>query len=136
MAASIVASIVWVAANALAGRAYSHPYILSLNFVAQAVGFLTVSLLIAQLRDALARKRTLSRTDPLTGLMNNRAFHEQAEAALILCHRHRRPATVAFLDLDNFKHVNDTTGHQAGDDLLRMVKPCFAPFEQVTSSHA
>lgn len=118
---SILASFAWFAANAGAGLAYSHAYVLAVNLVSQGTAFLAVSVLIARLRDSLARERMLSGTDALTGLMNSRAFHEQAGAALRLCHRHRRPATLAFLDLDNFKSVNDTGGHQAGDELLVLV---------------
>jgi diguanylate cyclase (GGDEF)-like protein len=87
----------------------------------QAVSFAIVGLLIATLRGSLVRERGLSRADPLTSLLNTRAFYEQAPGALALCRRKGRPVTLAYIDLDNFKAVNDTLGHQAGDDLLRRV---------------
>jgi diguanylate cyclase (GGDEF)-like protein len=89
--------------------------------VLQGASFATVGYLIATLRAGLLRERGLSRTDPLTGLLNGRAFHEEAALVLALCRRKGRPVTLAYLDLDNFKVVNDTLGHQAGDDLLRKV---------------
>jgi diguanylate cyclase (GGDEF)-like protein len=69
-----------------------------------------------RLADQLRRAAT---TDPLTGLVNRRAW--EAEAARVLAHATRtgEPVTVAILDLDHFKEVNDRSGHEAGDDLLR-----------------
>ena len=67
------------------------------------------------------REQGLSRTDPLTSLLNSRAFYEEGDRLLALCRRKGRPITMAYLDLDNFKAVNDERGHQAGDDLLRRV---------------
>ena len=63
----------------------------------------------------------LSRTDELTGLMNRRAFTE--EVAVRLGHHRRtgRPGALLYLDLDNFKLVNDAYGHHRGDEALRGV---------------
>jgi diguanylate cyclase (GGDEF)-like protein len=91
------------------------------NTLVQAASFAIVGLLIAALRGALIRERGLSRTDPLTSLLNIRAFYEEAAWILALCRRKGRPVTLAYLDLDNFKAVNDAMGHHAGDDLLRRV---------------
>jgi diguanylate cyclase (GGDEF)-like protein len=65
--------------------------------------------------------RQVAATDPLTGLANRRAW--EAEAARALAHGARtgEPVTVAILDLDGFKEVNDREGHSAGDALLRDV---------------
>jgi diguanylate cyclase (GGDEF)-like protein/PAS domain S-box-containing protein len=57
--------------------------------------------------------------DPLTGLPNRLAFTEHAHKALAQAERHGRKLAVMFVDLDNFKRVNDTLGHKAGDELLR-----------------
>ncbi len=61
----------------------------------------------------------LSRIDELTGLMNRRAFFDDATVRLQHHHRTRRPATLLFIDLDNFKQVNDSAGHDRGDDVLK-----------------
>lgn len=71
-----------------------------------------------ELKHALDQVTHLARTDPLTGLLNRRAFTEHAEHALNAARRHGRHAGVVMCDLDNFKSLNDTYGHQAGDVVL------------------
>jgi diguanylate cyclase (GGDEF)-like protein len=56
--------------------------------------------------------------DPLTGLLNRRAFLEQVKLKMEQCSRVNRPLSVCIMDLDKFKHVNDTYGHLAGDKVL------------------
>lgn len=68
-----------------------------------------------------AELRAMAATDPLTGLANHRHIHERLEQELARAARHGRPLAVAMLDLNNFKAYNDTNGHQAGDQLLRVV---------------
>nr|WP_240897950.1 GGDEF domain-containing protein [Kineococcus vitellinus] len=63
----------------------------------------------------------LAHVDPLTGLENRRRFGERLQEAVRAALAQGRPVLVAFVDLDRFKQVNDTLGHQAGDDLLRGV---------------
>ncbi len=57
--------------------------------------------------------------DPLTGLYNRRFFEEKIGAELERCRRYDRPLHMALVDLDHFKSINDTHGHQKGDDVLR-----------------
>lgn len=63
----------------------------------------------------------LSRTDGLTGLLNRRAFDDEVQRRVYHAIRNNRPATLFFVDLDNFKAVNDMHGHAAGDAALRAV---------------
>ncbi len=111
-------AVAWFASNYLAGQRIS-PWIEGINFFMQLGSFSLVGLLIAGLRSAHRRERARSHADPLTGLLNGRGIFDEAPRSLALAHRHRLPMTVAFLDLDNFKRVNDTLGHAAGDEVLR-----------------
>ena len=101
-------------------HAYSGWFVPFWNVGARLAVLGTVALLVATLTTNLARETGLSRTDSLTGLPNARAFHEAAAAEI---HRMRRTGdvlTAAYLDVDNFKAVNDAHGHAAGDELLML----------------
>ncbi|QRR08727.1 GGDEF domain-containing protein [Burkholderia sp. MS455] len=95
--------------------------------------------LFARLREAMARteqalqalQRTneklehLAATDPLTGAANRRQFIERVEAEIALAKRNGAPFSLLSLDLDHFKAINDSYGHQAGDQVLqRFVNKC------------
>ena len=63
--------------------------------------------------------RNLADRDPLTNFLNHRSFHERLGEELLRAQRGRRPVALAMMDLDGFKLVNDTRGHQVGDQVLR-----------------
>jgi diguanylate cyclase (GGDEF)-like protein/PAS domain S-box-containing protein len=69
--------------------------------------------------EQIERIASLSLTDPLTGLLNRRAFRERLEQELRRLKQSGGRGALAYVDLDNFKAVNDRLGHAAGDDLLR-----------------
>lgn len=66
------------------------------------------------------RLRRSADTDALTGIANRAAFDRELEAAMERARRHGTPLHLALIDLDGFKAINDTLGHGAGDDVLRM----------------
>ncbi|MBV4455854.1 MULTISPECIES: GGDEF domain-containing protein [Pseudomonas] len=73
----------------------------------------------------MERAHTIStraaQTDELTGLMNRRAFFEHAQVLYDRCRHHQQPLCALMLDMDHFKAINDTYGHQAGDQVLRQI---------------
>ncbi len=73
---------------------------------------------LEKLKSALEKEKDLSRKDFLTGLNNRRVFFEMGDFEARRSSRHQRALSVAYVDLDNFKQVNDTLGHQVGDDVL------------------
>lgn len=74
-----------------------------------------------QLEGAQAHLETLALTDPLTGLLNHRAFNERLEQELRRAERSQTNVSVVALDVDKFKEVNDAYGHAAGDEGLRQL---------------
>ena len=77
--------------------------------------------LLAETERLLAEAIERADRDPLTGLLNHRAFHKRLEEEADRAQREGTPLAVAMLDLDNFKFFNDAYGHLAGDDVLRRV---------------
>jgi diguanylate cyclase (GGDEF)-like protein len=72
-----------------------------------------------ELRSALGAVRQIATHDHLTGLPNRVLFSEELQRALARAERHSRPVTLFFMDLDRFKNINDTLGHQFGDRVLQ-----------------
>jgi diguanylate cyclase (GGDEF)-like protein len=75
----------------------------------------------ARLRNLLSREQELSRVDSLTTVFNRRGFYEALEKERVRTTRYHHPVSIAYLDLDNFKKVNDSLGHAVGDGLLTQV---------------
>jgi diguanylate cyclase (GGDEF)-like protein len=70
--------------------------------------------------------QTLASIDPLTNLYNRRQFETLARAELARCQRYMRPCSFVMIDIDHFKRVNDTYGHEMGDWVLKMVAATLA----------
>ena len=75
----------------------------------------------ARLAELLERERALARTDALTGLPNLRSLRETLQGEIARSERTGRPLCLAYVDIDNFKSVNDGYGHSAGDRVLRRI---------------
>lgn len=80
--------------------------------------YVCATLMVVQLKTLYERERHLSRIDPLTRIANRRALLEAASAAKSVSDRQGIPLTIAYIDLDGFKQLNDRLGHSAGDRAL------------------
>lgn len=86
---------------------------------ARAADITEVKQIEAEREQLLGQVQDLARHDSLTGLPNRRALEEQLPQAMARARRSLSPLSVAILDIDHFKHYNDTHGHLAGDEVLR-----------------
>lgn len=102
-------------------------YGLPLSMVAAAILIaLGVADRLREQRRALTDAERRAQTDPLTGVLNRRSLIERLNAACLRAQARELPIALLFIDLDHFKVINDTRGHQAGDACLRAI---IAPIE-------
>jgi diguanylate cyclase (GGDEF)-like protein len=108
----------WLLTDWGAGHRFSHPFVLVWDGAIKLTVFAVVAYLVSALRDHMRIEHRLARSDWLTSLGNSRAFSETAWVVLELARRHGHVTAFGFIDLDNFKQVNDDLGHTAGDRVL------------------
>lgn len=118
MAVAVLSCVSWYAADRIAAHPYSHPAIPVWNALVRLGFFAITSLLISTYKGSLAAQRLLARTDPLTGLASRRAFEDILEHDLAMGRRRGTVVSVVYLDLDDFKALNDAHGHAEGDRAL------------------
>lgn len=117
---AIVSAVIWLSVEILVGTPYSHPAILYWNGLVRLSMFLLMAYSI-KLGRSLERETIVARTDFLTGAVNGRYFNELLEMEVQRVRRYPHPFTLVYIDIDNFKLVNDLFGHQKGDELLRSI---------------
>lgn len=101
------------------------PRVLAWNLGMQVLALWALAALVVELREALLAERRRAETDLLTGLHSRAAFLAAAQHELARARRFNRPMTLVYIDLDDFKLVNDTLGHGAGDRVLQRVGATF-----------
>lgn len=115
---SMLSALVWLGADLMSGHPYSHAVIPYWNAAVRLGFFTLISLILAALRNALDREFIMARTDGLTGAANGRQFEQAGSEAIARLAQDGEPFTLVYVDLDNFKQVNDRFGHARGDTLL------------------
>lgn len=83
--------------------------------------FMVVVLSISAYRHYYLQEKGRAVTDPLTGILDRRGFRERADEELVRARRYRHPLSVAYIDVDNFKEINETYGHAGGDKVLHTI---------------
>ena len=119
---AVICIAVWASSDFYSsGGIYPNPVLPLWNGTIRFSFYAILALLLAELRRSLHHEKELARTDFLTGLANPRWFYEVCDAEASRSRRYRRPMTLVYIDVDDFKSVNDRFGHRGGDDLLRVV---------------
>lgn len=115
---SILDLLAWGIANAVSDYLYIRPFTHYFVMVDRGMVFVAFTFLFNGLHQALEHEKSVARIDPLTGAYNRRALYDAISQEFLRFRRYHRPMSLLYLDVDNFKTINDTLGHMAGDDLL------------------
>jgi diguanylate cyclase (GGDEF)-like protein len=118
---SLASAFCWLMADLAMLHAFSNILIPFLNETFRLVVFLIITIILVKLKKAIDTHKALARTDSLTQVHNHRAFHDLAGLEIAKARRSKKPISVLYLDIDDFKQINDHFGHRIGDRLLFLV---------------
>jgi len=115
--------VVWSYTNRVVSDFGAEPYVLghAHDVTAQIMMEEALKVNEGKLQAALESEKNLSRVDFLTGIPNRRMFHQALTLEGKRSRRYGRPLTLIYIDVDNFKHLNDHYGHATGDELLKTI---------------
>jgi diguanylate cyclase (GGDEF)-like protein len=119
--ACVVSAIVWQWADIATGHLYSSPLVPYWNTLIRLSFFIIITLLLSAIKNLVWREREMSHTDYLTGASNSRHFYEIVQIEINRLQRNPRPFSVAYIDVDDFKTINDEFGHAEGDLILKTI---------------
>lgn len=118
---SLLSAIALLLALLYGGRTYSHALTPYWNAIVELMFFVIYAFILSKLRRNMELEKSLSRLDFLTGIPNLKAFHELGMKEIERCRRNNCKVSVAYMDCDNFKQINDTFGHHVGNKLINSI---------------
>ena len=118
---SFLGGLTLLGAEIAAGQIYSHTIFYFLNTLLRTTFYIVVVYLVAELQKSRREEQLAARTDFVTGAVNARYFNELLQMEITRIRRYPHPITLVYVDVDNFKLVNDLFGHKMGDEVLRCI---------------
>lgn len=121
IAVALLSAIVGRATDVIAGVIIAHPWLTAWNVFVH-LGFMVIIVsLITHQKSFLRIEQQLARTDSLTGIFNRGEFIDRLQYVFNIAKREHWSVTLAYIDIDDFKNINDEKGHAEGDKVLRLV---------------
>jgi diguanylate cyclase (GGDEF)-like protein len=118
---SLISSLTLMSAEILGGQLYSDPIMYVVNTFVRVSFYFIYAYLIENLKISRKKVQWAARTDFVTGVFNRRYFQELLGMEIDRAQRYPHPIAVVYMDMDNFKTMNDLFGHKVGDDVLRCI---------------
>jgi diguanylate cyclase (GGDEF)-like protein len=121
LVAAGLATVLWTLVDVTGRPVRSQPALIVWNAAVELLFFSGLAILVSFMARQADNLRSLAREDALTGVANRRAFFGALTNAVDLAGRREGAWTITYVDLDDFKQINDRLGHNTGDDVLRAV---------------
>jgi diguanylate cyclase (GGDEF)-like protein len=118
---SVFATLLYLLGEYMIRAGYSTGAVPYWNAGVRAGFLIIVAYLLSRLKDSFMKEQKFANYDFLTGVANSRAFNQKLTEERIRMQRYPHPLTVVYIDLDNFKEINDKRGHNMGDEILKII---------------